>query len=184
MAQMAPVPEESALEALTQALSRSQDPVVIALLSALGAPEDGNPDGRAVTLARTLLEVDQLRAWAEAARRQYEAGGTSQKRSRASATARSPARELGFALIQTYIRLTGREPPFSRKRPDAEGAGEPTGPLIRYLQHLFECGRRTLAANPETAELAQEREWNPSAETLGSWITYARKEADTPPSAP
>ena len=182
VAQMAVlIPEEDAPGTLACMLLRSRDPVVIALLSAVGAPEDGNLDGQVATLARVLLATDQLRDWAGAARKQYEAGVASQKQSRASPAARSPARELGLVLIQSYVQLTGRQPAFSRKPPNAEGAGEPTGPLIRYLQHLFGCARRALAADPEQARLVQKRAWNPSAETLGSWVTRAQKEVKTPP---
>ena len=124
------IPEENGLQALARALSRTRDPVVIALLGALGAPDDKKPEGRSLALAQMLSAVDTLRFCAQAAAAQYASGVASQKRSRACPAARSPARELGLALIQSYVLLTGKAPSFSRKPPGSEGAGEPTGRLV------------------------------------------------------
>lgn len=82
-------------------------------------------------------------------------------------------RELCFTLIRIYLRATGTErPTFSRS---SDGTASPSGPLPRYLDHLF-CGiRKKLAQEPPYAALTKGRGWPPSAETLAKWISAYRK---------
>jgi hypothetical protein len=175
-------PPERDQAALRHALGHSRDPVIVALLDAAAALD--RVDAR--ELAKTLHAIDRLGAWAGAAGAQYAAGLRRERVSREDPAARSPARALGFALIDTYVALTGadltfgRPSPKSADRPRQQRDTDPTGPLVRYLAHLFARARATLAADPELAGLAQRREWNPTPETLAEWIGRARKNKRTP----
>ena len=158
---------EAAAGTLAQELSRSRKPVVIALLDAAASAGERDED-----VAEALLTNAKLGSWAGAAREQFEVGLKREEISREHAAARSPARTLAFALIDSFVALTGEGPRFSREKP--ERGGGPGGPLIRYLTHLFERARHNLSLDPERAGLRDQRAWNPTAETLASWITQFR----------
>ena len=162
------IDESEPRASLAGALMRSQDPLIIALLDvALGCDGGEDCDAR---LADALLAIDRLRSWADAAGRQFAAGIASRRKARQSPELRSPARAFGFALIRSYIDLTGRLPTFAR------GMNETAyGPLIIYLTHLFACVRDRLPGVDGHAELARARDWHPPAETLADWIERFRK---------
>jgi hypothetical protein len=153
------------LDALAHELSRSVDPVVIALRDAASALDGGEADGRRLALA--LLMDARLGSWSGTAREQYAARMTREKALPEDLPAHSPARTLGFALIESYMALTDNKPDF-------EGGGEPPDPLIRYLVHLFERARQNLSFDSERGELQHWREWNPLEDTLGTWIKLFR----------
>lgn len=168
----APLPAENAPDALALELSRSRDPLVLALLDAASALDDGEADGR--LLAQALSMIAKLGSWSGASREQFATGTTREKVSQQDPAARSRARSLGTALIETYVALSGGKVGFSRIKPETEDAGAPTGPLIRYLEHLFERARHNLSLDPERAQLSSLREWNPSLEALADWIRRFR----------
>jgi len=170
-----PLPGKSMFNGPAHALNRSRDPLVIALLDAANGPDGSEKGG--VKIAQALHMIAWMASCAKAARDQFAAGVRREKASRQDPAARSPARELGFAMIETYPALTGRKLRFSRKKPGPESGGELDGPLIRYLMQLFECARRNLSRDPERAQLVDLREWHPSRETLAAWINQYRRAA-------
>jgi hypothetical protein len=155
--------------ALANLLTRRCDPLIQALRDAMSVP--GANDGSA--LLQGLLILDRLGGAAGAARKQFEQSLARERASGKDAAARSPMRELGLALIDTWVAFTGKPPRFSRP----SDGGAPSGPLIRYLICLFARARNNLAAQPERHELAPGRRWSPAPETLAAWIRQHRRTA-------
>ena len=102
---------------------------------------------------------------------------------------RTPPCSLAFLLIRYYQAWTGGRLSFSRQQVGPKGALQPAGPLVRYLQLLFERARTKLAEDAAHEDLARARDWTPSAETLAAWIKDfrascappRRKSAPSPP---
>ena len=169
--------------ALTGLLARSDLTVIVALLDAASA--DAGPEGAAARVAEAIITEGSLRPWAEAARAQYLAGVLREEQSNVRLHEQLPgdrdvAQDLGRALIGTFVALTGRPPGISRIKPEVPGAGEPSGPLIRYLLALYGCLRARLEAVPATHDLARERIWSPSPETLVRWSAAYRQKPEQP----
>jgi len=173
-----PLVEHSATEQVTadsvaRALAVSRDPLAVALLDAaqsLGGGEQGEK-----CLSKVLLAVNELMVWAQAAGAQFEAGIRREKVSRTGTVERSPARAAGMEVIRVYRLLTGQPIRFSRGAAGSARAGEPGGPLIRFLTETFAALRRRVAATPEYTAHIRDRSWSPDRETLASWIRQARK---------
>lgn len=165
--------------ALTALLAQSDRTVIVALLDAASADVGG--EGAAAAMAEAILTNGSLRRWAEASRAQYMAGAIRERRSDVRAHAHLPGdRDLGqalcWALIGTFGALTGRTPGVSRVKPEVDGAGEPSGPLVRFLIELYRCLRVRPEADLATHDLAREMMWSPSPETLARWSTAYRRD--------
>ena len=194
--------EDDVAAELAERLGRSTDSVLVALRGAVAASmTDGRRVGdvlglggappvvgtaapqpvadfdRAANhgLTEMLLAIDRLCACAGAARAQFEAGRRREKSSRTLPEERNPAREFAFELIRFFGASTGRSLSFSRQLVGPERKDQPAGPLVRYLELLFDRARAKLAADAEHKDLARAREWSPSAEALGAWIQQYRK---------
>lgn len=78
-------------------------------------------------------------------------------------------RALGQELIWSYADLSDNEVGFSRGT-TGNTEGKVTGPLIRYLDTLFDRIRKAVAANDEIKELADSDAFKPSHETMARWV--------------
>ena len=169
-----PIVRNEPCPALEDAVIRSQDPLIIALVDAAASRDcSGVPERR---VADTLRAVDRLRDWAEAAATQHGNGAQSQAIAYHMQDIEDPGRVLVTRLIEGYQQFTGRAAGLSR---DAYNDNAPGGPLVRYLTHLFGCIRAGLPGIAGHAGLARDRFWKPAPETLATWIDRFR--ASPPP---
>ena len=116
---------------------------------------------------QALRDVAELAAVAAA---QISAGIARTKRDQA-VESRLKAQALGLEATHTYCLLTGRPARISRIPDGYKGApGTPTGPLIRFLNELYDCARNRLIALDGNRDAADIEALNPKSETLVGWI--------------
>jgi hypothetical protein len=124
-----------------------------------------------LALADALLHVDRLACWAESGATAFDDG----VRARQATQRLSQERRIADILIAAYPRLTGRK--IGTSRPSA--GGPPGGPLIRFLQEMYQRTRASIAQKPDLASLARDAALSPSAETLARWIRDHRPATPT-----
>jgi hypothetical protein len=158
-------------EELTRQIAAHHDPLHLNLLSRIAA-EKGEANA-ASALVDKIMGTAELIEWCHSTRIAVESGISRERMSRRDPVQRSPGRAFGVELIGCYTRLTGR-PPTRTRRPIGPNEGKPSGPLLRFLRHMFECARERLRDVPELSSLADDRAWSPSDETLFEWVERTR----------
>jgi hypothetical protein len=123
-----------------------------------------------------------VRQWSEASAGAFSSGHATAKAARRTSAMRSRAQALAFALIDSYVSLTGHAVGLSRKS-DGADAGAPTGPLVRFLLLLFERIRDAVARHPAVQDLANVSSLNPQPETVVHWVKAWRTLRDAGTSA-
>jgi hypothetical protein len=161
------LPDVLNVDTLSPIVDGTIDPLILALRGA--AARDFGEDQSSRQLASTLLAFDQLSNWADSAGKQFHAGIAADRISRSDRAVTGAARSLGYELISSYERLTGR--PAARSRT----CEKVTGPLIHFLEYLFAAARARVASTSSSAKLVGTREWKPARETLSTWVTAYHK---------
>jgi hypothetical protein len=116
---------------------------------------------------QAMRDVSELAAAAAA---QIKAGIARTKQDR-RAEFRLTAQAAGVEAIHAYHLLTGRPVRMSRIPDGYEGVpGTPTGPLIRFLNKLYDYARTRLVALDGNRDIAGVEALNPKPDTLVGWI--------------
>jgi hypothetical protein len=86
--------------------------------------------------------------------------------------------ELGLVVIASYAALTSRPVRVSRTSATMKAAGGTvSGPLLRFVQVVFQRIRLRTAREPTLEQYGEARAFNPTGSTIAAWVRAYNREA-------